>query len=210
MKLTVAGLKGGPGKTTAAVFLSLGLARHRTAVRRDAGRVLLVDADPLSQSTLDWYTLAGQDWPATVEVIPWSTRNLAQRVAETRDHVVFDTGGEGPDILAAALMMSDEMLVPCGPSPAELRRVPATFETAARVDQVHPIGARVLLTKVRAGTRAGTEARALFEERGVPVMAAQVSFWQHYAEAYGTVPADLAEFGGVLDELYPARAVRAA
>lgn len=195
MRLTVAGLKGGPGKTTTAIFTAAGLAADGTPV-------LLIDADPLSQSATDWYMLTGEAWPDHVHVIPWGQRDLQRRVdSGDYPHVVFDTGGESDAILAAALMMSEQMIAPSGTSPAELRRIPATFTTAARVDQVRPITARVLLTKVRAGTRAATDARQLLETEGVPVMAAQVSLWQHYADAYGTWPGDVAEYGPVLDEL---------
>ena len=45
MKITVANVKGGVGKTTTAMFLAAGLARH--------GRTLLVDADPKG-SALRW------------------------------------------------------------------------------------------------------------------------------------------------------------
>lgn len=203
MRLTVAGLKGGPGKTTLAVFLALGLAEHRAqGGRRRAGRVLLVDADPLSQSAMDWRQLAGDTWPDAVKVAAWDDPGLVDLIAEA-EHVVFDTGGESDELLRAALERSDEMICPVGPTPAELRRIPATFAAAAAVDEHHPITARVLLTKVRAGTRAAGDARALLEDQGVPVMAAQVSLWQHYVDAYGTAPADLAEYVAVLDELCP-------
>ena len=202
MRLTVAGLKGGPGKTTSAVFLALALAEHRTTGHR-AGRVLLVDADPLSQSAIDWRNLAGETWPDAVQVVTWDDPGMSDLVAES-EHVVYDTGGESDELLRAALERSDEMICPVGPTPAELRRVPATWATAIAVDEHHPIVARVLLTKVRAGTRAAVDARQLLEGRGLPVMAAQVSLWQHYVDAYGTAPTDLAEYVAVLDELLPA------
>jgi len=196
MRLTVGALKGGVGKTMSSVHLSLGLAQ--------TGRTLLVDADPQASSALDWSTVAGEAWPATVTVIPWSGPDLARRIkgiADDYDHVVIDTGGENDAILSEALLVTDELLVPVAPSLIELRRLPATFELAGKVDVISPVTARVMLTKVRAKTRSAADARTLLEELGLPVMAAEVSLWESYAQAFGTVPRDLGEYSKVLDEL---------
>lgn len=196
MRIAVGALKGGVGKTTTAVHLALGLAR--------TGRTLLVDGDPQAASADDWRATAAETWPAGVVVIPWADNTLAHRVqavAHDYQHVVVDTGGENDLLLAQAMTVCGELVVPAAPSLVELRRLPATFELAARVDAVAPVVARVLLTKVRAGTRSSGEARELLESMGYPVMAAQVSMWEAYAQAFGTVPADLGEYDRVLAEL---------
>lgn len=194
MRLTVGNLKGGVGKTMTAIYLALGLSR--------TGRTLLVDADPQAASALDWTTLAGEKWPCTV--IPWHGADLARRVRDVRDdyaHVVIDTGGEDDVVLSQALLATDHLIVPVAPSVAELRRLPATWEVAGKVDAISPLTARALLVKVRSGTRSGVEARTLLEESGIPVMAAQVSLWEAYAASYGTTPGDLREYGEVLAEM---------
>lgn len=194
MRLTVGNLKGGVGKTTTSVHLALGLAR--------TGRTLLVDADPQSASALDWSTTAGDAWPVTV--IPWHGPDLARRVRDVaRDyvHLVIDTGGESDAVLSQALLATDELVVPVAPSLMEMRRLPATIELAAKIDVLSPVVARILLVKVRAGTRSAVDARELMEEMGLPVMAAQVSLWEAYPSAFGSVPADLLEYDAVLSEL---------
>lgn len=194
MRLTIGNLKGGVGKTMTAVHLAIGLSR--------TGRTLLVDADPQAASALDWSTVAGETWPTTV--IPWHGPDLARRIRDVADdyaHVVIDTGGENDTLLSQALLVTDELVVPVAPSLIELRRLPATFELAAKVDVLSAVTARVLLVKVRTGTRAAGEARTLLEDLGLPVMAAQVSLWEAYAGAFGSVPDDLREYGQVLDEL---------
>lgn len=197
MRLTIGNLKGGVGKTMTAMHLALGLSR--------TGRTLLVDADPQAASALDWSTTAGdhgEEWPTTV--IPWHGPDLARRVRDVAAdyaHVVIDTGGENDTILSQALLVTDELLVPVAPSLIELRRLPATFELAAKVDVLSPVTARVLLVKVRTGTRAATEARTLLEGMGLPVMAAQVSLRERYSGAFGTVPEHLGEYGQVLAEV---------
>jgi len=196
VRIAVGALKGGVGKTTSAVHLALGLAR--------TGRTLLVDADPQAASADDWRATAGVAWPDQVVVIPWADDQLGRRVkavAADYEHVVIDTGGENDSLLAQAMTVCGELLIPAAPSLVELRRLPATFELAARVDAISPVVARVLLTKVRAGTRSASEARELLEGMGYPVMATQVSMWEAYAQAFGTVPSDLGEYAQVLVEL---------
>lgn len=196
MKLTVGNLKGGVGKTMTCVHLAVGLSR--------TGRTLLVDADPQASSALDWSTVAGEAWPEALTVIPWHGADLARRIKAVSvdyTHLVIDTGGENDMLLSEALLVTDELLVPVAPSLIELRRLPATFALAAKVDVVSPVSARVMLTKVRSGTRSAVDARTLLEEMGLPVMAAQVSLWESYAQAFGSVPDDLGEYQQVLAEL---------
>ena len=194
VRVTLGALKGGVAKTTSSVHLACGLAR--------TGRTLLVDADPQAASALDWSTVAGESFPVTV--IPWSGPDLAQRVRQVADdyaHVVIDTGGENDVILSAALMATDELIVPVAPSLIELRRLPATFELASKVDVISPVTARVLLCKVRTGTKSATDARELLEDLGMPVMAAQIGLREQYSGAFGSAPSDLGEYEDVLREL---------
>lgn len=194
VRITVGNLKGGVAKTTTAVHLAAGLSR--------TGRTLLVDADPQAASALDWSTVAGEDFPATV--IPWAGADLARRVRDVADdyvHVVIDTGGENDEILGAALMVTDELIVPVAPSLIELRRLPATFQLAAKVDVLSPVTARVLLCKVRSGTRSAADARELLETLDLPVMEAQIGLREMYPNAFGSAPVDLGEYDQVLAEL---------
>jgi chromosome partitioning protein len=102
-----------------------------------------------------------------------------------------------------------ELLVPAAPTLVELRRLPATFELAARIDAVSPPVARVLQTKVRTGTRSSIEARELLEGMGYPVMLAELGMRERYSQAFGTVPDELGEYENVLRELLAPEAVTA-
>jgi chromosome partitioning protein len=203
VRITVGNLKGGVGKTTTAVFLSLGLARQ-------GARVLLVDADPQAASALDWSSCA-EDWPASVVTVALPTPDLGRQVTAMSgdyDAVVIDTGGESDVLLSAALMVSEHLVVPVTPSAVELRRLPATIDVAARVDAVSPVLASVLLVKVRPGTRSGGgrgehpgEARTLLRDLDLPVMDAEIRLREMYPSAFGSAPDDLGDYGAVLAEL---------
>lgn len=202
MRIAIANIKGGVGKTTTAVSLAIGLAR------RDE-RVLLIDADKFP-SAVDWSTTAGTDWPTNIVVVPWFVPDLRRRVeaiAGDYDHIVIDTGPHDVGIVRQAMWLSDELVVPVTPSTMDIRRLPATFELAAEVDELSPLTARVLLVRTRAGTASRVEARQLLETPadggglGLPTMLAEVRLRESYALALGTVPDHLGDYDQVLAEL---------
>ena len=200
MRITVGSMKGGVAKTTTAVYLALGLAKHPRH-----GRVLLVDADPEQSSAYQWSVLAGEAWPAAVTVIPWATRDLGRRVREVADdysHVVLDTGPKNPALLRQALSVSDRFVIPVSPRPLDLAELPATLDVAAEVENTHPLRTIVLLVQVRAGTRSAAETRALLsDDLQFPVFRAQIGLRESYSLAHGTVPDSLAEYDYVLQEM---------
>lgn len=194
MKITVGNLKGGTAKTTSAVFMATCLGKR--------GRTLLVDADPQG-SALDW-SVNTTDWPESVTVIPWSTRDLARRVRDVAadyEHIVIDTAPQHDVIMRQALMVTDHLVVPVTPSPIELRRLQETFDLAAEIDAISAVYARVLLCKIRSGTKTAVEARNMLNDLDLPVFEAQTHLWESYLLAWGTVPADPGEYNDILAEL---------
>lgn len=200
MRITFGGLKGGISKSTSAVHIALGLAQR-------GERVLLVDADPQAATVLDWSTSAGDAWPDAVVVVPWPVSDLAKKVSQVAndyDSVIIDTGGESDVLLSQALLVTDELVVPTGTNATEIRRLPATFQLAGNVALMKgdaPLTARVLLTKVRAGTRSSMEARQLLESNDIPVMEAEIPLLERYSQAFGTVPRQIGQYTAVLEEL---------
>jgi len=200
MILTLGNKKGGVGKSTSAVYLASLFAR--------SGRTLIVDADPQG-SILSWSEEAGEDFPAAV--VQWATRDLAKRVREVAGdyaHIVIDTGRsatEDDPILRQALMVTDHLVVPFAPSLMDVRELGRVLQMADDLAAIHVVATHLLLTKVRVGTNSARDARAGLATQGLPLLDAQVSLLEAYANVWGTVIRDPGEYEDVLGELMGSR-----
>ncbi|TQM28866.1 ParA family protein [Nocardia bhagyanarayanae] len=214
--ITLGNLKGGVGKTTSAFFLACYFARVHEL------RVLVIDADPLSQTGYSWYRrlLKGRV-EVPFELIAFPSRHVDDCIhdnANKYDVVIVDAGGESAEIFKAAIPASDELVLLTSVSPSEVKRVPSTYraaaEAAAGTDR--EIRVRVLMTKVpvtmKNGVNVSTEYRTQrgnLEDAGYDVFASYLSAWKWYREAAdGEVGdgaenpiADLGEYQQVGDEL---------
>lgn len=194
MRLTVANLKGGAGKTTSAVYLANALAA--------SGRTLLIDADPQG-SALSWSETAG-DFPLPVVAAP--VKDLNRRVpqlAEGYVHVVIDTPPGELAITRSAMLASDTVLLPIPPSLIDLDRLRPTLEVLADLEGLHEPQVLCLLTRVRRGTRSSRAAREVLLELGLNVLDTEVSLREGYANSFGLSLTGelLGEYTDVLQEL---------
>lgn len=199
MKLAVVNLKGGTGKTTSAVYLSLALAQH--------GRTLLIDSDPQG-SSLSW-SEGAKDFPVPVVGLP--VKDLHKRVgqfAKDYAHVIIDTPPGEIAIVRSALLAADVALLPIPPSLLDLDRLRPTLELLEEVEHFNGIAIFILLTRVRRGTKSATAARAVLNELGLFVLEAEVPLLEAFSSSFGLVPNDLAEYGVAMDELLEKGVVR--
>lgn len=195
--LTVAGLKGGVGKTTSAVHLA-----HGFAVAAGA-RVLLLDADPQG-SALSWSEQAG-GFPG-VQVVALPVKDLHRRAADLGTGyawVVIDTPPGDLAISASAVRAATDVLLPLPPATIDIDRLRPTLELLAEMDPLRPepIAPRVMLTRVRAGTVNARAARQVLDSIGLDVLTAEVPLREAFAGAFGSPVTDIGEYAAVVDEL---------
>jgi len=144
-------------------------------------------------------------------VVQWATRDLAKRVKEVAGdyaHIVIDTGRlatEDDPILRQALMVTDHLVVPFAPSLMDVRELGRVLQMADDLAAIHVVATHLLLTKVRAGTNSARDARAGLATQGLPLLDAQVSLREAYANVWGTVIRDPGEYEDVLGELMGSR-----
>jgi chromosome partitioning protein len=120
--------KGGSGKTTLALSCAV-------AAEEAGRRVLLIDLDP--QGTAEaWYQERDADTPKLVKIdAPELNEALATARKSAFDLVLIDTPGREEPSTAAAIWAADFCLVPCRPTPADMRATPPTIATIGRLDK---------------------------------------------------------------------------
>ena len=153
MIITVAGYKGGVGKTTTAV--------HLAAYCQTKGPALLLDGDP-NRSATAWHGRGGLPFAVIDE------RQFKRYMADDFKHIIVDTEARLADRDSRALAArSDLIIVPSSPDALALA---ALLQTVGDLEAIGAKGYRVLLTSVPPKpSRDGDEARAMLKGRGVPV-----------------------------------------
>jgi chromosome partitioning protein len=142
--------KGGAGKTTAAVALTLGLvARGR--------RVALIDSDP-NKPLVSWGALPGRSAAISIHPAPTvSDIRDAAREANRRapDWVILDTEGTERGTAVLAALRFDVALTPLAGSHLDLREAIKAADIVSAFGRRggRPIAHRALLTRVPAAIR---------------------------------------------------------
>ncbi|MGW0844196.1 ParA family protein [Streptomyces sp. NPDC002787] len=201
-RIVVGGLKGGVGKSTLAMFLAL----YYYLVH--GLKVLVVDADPSSQTCFDWHETAKKKGGLPFDLEVWSNPQVG-RLIETRateyDIVIVDCGGDNDAIFKAAVAVADYVLVVASPRKAEMRRIHATLVAAvqgAKDAARKGIPVRVLFTRVKNARVAHNKAmRDKLMEAGLPLMTAEVPDLVEYEDAVTEIPTEVGHYKDVAEEM---------
>ena len=118
--------KGGSGKTTLAISCGVAAAQAGKRVL-----ILYMDAQATSET---WYQDREADTPQVVKVKATDLdKALSAAEAKRFDVVLIDTQGRDAPGAAAAIRASDFCIVPCRPSPADMKATPPTVETIRKL-----------------------------------------------------------------------------
>lgn len=122
--VVVASQKGGAGKTTTAMNMSV-------AASQDGLRVAMVDLDP-QRSLRGWWEARDAEWPQMPDTdpAPEQVKAALPALAKHFDILVIDTPPAAPEWLTTVMAEADLVLIPVRPSPHDLRAVGATLRAA--------------------------------------------------------------------------------
>lgn len=193
-----ANFKGGSSKTTSTAYVGQAMA--------DAGlSVLLVDADP--QASLTRWAEAAEWAMPTIGLATNTLHRQLPGVVGDHDVVLIDTPplDEARSITAAALRVSDLVVVPTAASPLEIERLVAVRDALEDVGPLRPSGgppqALVVLTRVIANVVATGVWRDFLVSDGWNVAAAEVRQREAVKQAPGTPVTDTSPYTDVVAEL---------
>src|SRR6185503_2318284 len=118
--------KGGSGKTTLSGHLAV------EAEKTGAGPVALIDTDPQG-SLSQWWNARVEKTPAFAKVGVFDLQSALQHLERSGIRLaVIDTPPAITDAISHVISLADLVIVPCRPSPHDLRAVGATVDLADR------------------------------------------------------------------------------
>ena len=120
--------KGGSGKTTLALSCAVAAEEH-------GARALVLDMDP--QRTAEaWYQTREASKPKLAAVTAAELPNAITGASRRFDVVLIDTPGRDEPSTAAAIRHADLCLIPCRPTPADMKATPPTVATIKRLGKL--------------------------------------------------------------------------
>ena len=139
--------KGGSGKTTLAFCCAV-------AAQEKGKRALLLDMDPQGTATA-WFKDRESDAPALATIKSSELNDAITKAKKAGYDLVFiDTPGRDEPATAAAIRAADLCIIPCRPTPGDMKATPPTIATINRLKK----DAAFVLTQTPARSYRNSEA----------------------------------------------------
>ena len=120
--------KGGAGKTTLAVNCAV-------AAERAGKKTLILDLDDQGSAEA-WYQVREAETPRLVAIGAWKLPEaMAMANSGGYDLVIIDTPGRDEPSVNAAVRAADFVVIPCRPTPVDLKATPPTVATVGRLEK---------------------------------------------------------------------------
>jgi chromosome partitioning protein len=120
--------KGGAGKSTLTYCCSV-------AAIEGGSKVLVLDMDPQGTSE-SWYQDRDAEMPMLAKI---NSNQLTDAISKAKsagfDYVIIDTPGRDEPGTTAAIRASDICIIPCRPTPADMKATPPTMAAIKRLDK---------------------------------------------------------------------------
>jgi len=175
MVITIGAEKGGVSKTRMATHIA-------ALAARDEVDCVLLDTDKQG-SAMSWSRIRNEEGvlPAipVLALPPNPARELAN-LASKYTLVIVDIGAQNYRTMLECALLSDIVIVPCGPDQQEVESTLNVFETLNEMGQRHETGAvpaHVVLTRVspKENAKATIELRDYFASEGISVFKAHIA-----------------------------------
>lgn len=161
MIYTIGGIKGGSGKTTVAISLTVMLANS-------GKKVLLVDADKQATATdfSQWRTETLKDTGFTsIQLSDMRVRSEVLKLKDDFDDIIIDAGGRDTASQRAALVVSDVLIVPFAPKSFDIWTLEQVVQLVKEMQIANPsLKTFALLNRVDGNEKDIQEARTYIEE----------------------------------------------
>jgi chromosome partitioning protein len=119
-------VKGGSGKTTLAFCCAV-------AAQEKEKRTLLLDMDPQGTATA-WFKDRESATPALATIKSSELRDAINKAEKAGfDLILIDTPGRDEPATAAAIRAADLCIIPCRPTPGDMKATPPTIATINRL-----------------------------------------------------------------------------
>lgn len=165
--ISILNQKGGSGKTTITTNLAY-------AIAQDGHKVLIVDSDPQG-SARDWNN---ETDGSIVSVIGLDRPSLANDIKAITgyDFILIDGAPQLSTHMAAAIKVSNQILIPVQPSPYDIW---ATADLVGMIKQAQELGSKVVanfvITRAIANTKLAKEAVVALADYDIEVLPAQTA-----------------------------------